>query len=68
MSVQQWLYEIRQWIRDVFSAEYMLSKGGRNAMFQDDLDTLSETVLEQFEYLQNLRGSGAFRVLYRRHR
>ena len=52
ITVQEWLLEMRKRIRDVHSAEYMLARGGRNAMFQTDLDALSEIITEQFDFLQ----------------
>ena len=52
ITVQEWLLEMRKRVRDVNSAEYMLARGGRNAMFQTDLDALTELIKEQFEYLQ----------------
>lgn len=51
-TIQEWLHEMRQKIRDAFSALYMLARGGRNAMTQEDLDTLTEQVESQFDYLQ----------------
>ena len=52
ITVQEWVFEMRKRVRDVNSAEYMLARGGRNAMFQTDLDALSEIITEQFGYLQ----------------
>lgn len=51
-TVQEWLYEMRQKVRDIFNAEYMLGRGGRNAMFQEDLDTQAEVIGAQFDFLQ----------------
>ena len=52
MTVQEWVFEMRKRVRNVNSAEYMLARGGRNAMFQTDLDALSEIIKDQFGYLQ----------------
>ena len=52
ITVQEWLLDMRKRVRDVNSAQYMLARGGRNAMFQTDLDALSEIIKEQFDYLQ----------------
>ena len=53
LTVQEWVFEMRKRIRNVNSAEYMLARGGRNAMFQTDLDALSEIIKEQYDFLQN---------------
>lgn len=52
ITVQEWVFEMRKRVRDVNSAQYMLARGGRNAMFQTDLDALAEIITEQFDYLQ----------------
>ena len=52
ITVQEWLLDMRKRVRDVNSAEYMLARGGRNAMFQTDVDALTEILKDQFEYLQ----------------
>ena len=52
ITVQEWVFEMRKRVRDVNSAQYMLARGGRNAMFQTDLDALSEIITDQFSYLQ----------------
>ena len=52
ITVQEWVFEMRKKVRDVNSAQYMLARGGRNAMFQTDLDALAEIITEQFGYLQ----------------
>ena len=51
-AVQEWLYEMRQKIRDIFNAQYMLGRGGRNVMFQEDLDIQTEVIGGQFDFLQ----------------
>ena len=52
ITVQEWLLDMRKRVRNAHSAEYMLARGGRNAMFQTDLDALAEIVKEQFDFLQ----------------
>ena len=52
ITVQEWVFDMRKQVRDVNAAQYMLARGGRNAMFQTDLDALSEIITEQFDYLQ----------------
>ena len=52
VTVQEWLLDMRKRVRDVNNAQYMLARGGRNAMFQTDLDALSEIIKDQFGYLQ----------------
>ena len=52
ITVQEWVFDMRKRVRDVHSAQYMLARGGRNAMFQTDLDVLSEIIKDQFGYLQ----------------
>ena len=51
-TVQEWLYEMRQKVRDIFNGQYMLGRGGRNAMFQSDLDNQTESIASQFDFLQ----------------
>ena len=52
ITVQEWLLDMRKKVRNAHSAEYMLARGGRNAMFQADLDALSDIIKEQFDFLQ----------------
>ena len=52
ITVQEWVHDMRKRIRDAHSAQYMLARGGRNAMFQTDLDVLAEIIKDQFGYLQ----------------
>ena len=37
---------------DIFNAQYMLGRGGRNAMFQSDLDRQTDAIVSQFDFLQ----------------
>ena len=52
ITVQEWLLDMRKRVRDVNSAQYMLARGGRNAMFQTDLDALADIIKEQYDFLQ----------------
>ena len=52
ITVQEWTFQMRKRVRDVNSAQYLLARGGRNAMFQDDLDTLSGIIKDQYGFLQ----------------
>ena len=52
ITVQEWLLDMRKRVRDVNAAEYMLARGGRNAMFQTDLESLATLISQQFDYLQ----------------
>ena len=52
ITVQEWVFDMRKRIRDAHSAQYLLARGGRNAMFQTDLDALTEIIKEQFDFLQ----------------
>ena len=52
ITVQEWVFDMRKRVRDVNNAQYMLARGGRNAMFQTDLDALAEIIKDQFGYLQ----------------
>ena len=52
ITVQEWILDMRKRVRDVNSAQYMLARGGRNAMFQTDLDALAEIIKDQFDFLQ----------------
>lgn len=52
ITVQEWVLDMRKRIRDAHSAQYLLARGGRNAMFQTDLDVLTEIIKDQFGYLQ----------------
>ena len=53
LTVQEWTLQMRRELRNVFSNEYLLAKGGRNAMFQPDLDAINEMLNTQNFYLQN---------------
>ena len=52
ITVQEWILDMRKRVRDVHAAQYMLARGGRNAMFQTDLDALAEIIKDQFDFLQ----------------
>ena len=52
LTVQEWTLAMKREVSNVFSSEYMLAKGGRNAMFQADLDTLGSVLTQQNRFLQ----------------
>ena len=53
ITVQEWTLAMRREVSNIFSSEYLLAKGGRNAMFQADLDAIAEMLTTQYTYLQN---------------
>ena len=53
LTVQEWTLRMRREVSHVFSDEYLLAKGGRNAMFQTDLDALEDMLTTQYGFLQN---------------
>ena len=53
LTVQQWTLQMRREVSSLFSDEYMLARGGRNAMLQADLDALSQMITTQYGFLQN---------------
>lgn len=52
ISLQQWTLDMRQQIKDTFSNEYMLARGGRNNMTQADWGRVGAMVKKQYQYLQ----------------
>ena len=53
LTVQEWTLSMRREVSNIFSSEYLLAKGGRNAMFQADLDAIQEMLTTQYTFLQN---------------
>ena len=53
LTVQEWTLQMRREVSHVFSDEYLLAKGGRNALFQADLDAIEDMLTTQFGFLQN---------------
>ena len=53
LTVQEWTLRMRREVSNIFSDEYLLAKGGRNAMFQYDIDALSDMIRSQHGFLQN---------------
>ena len=53
LTVQEWTLGMRREVSNIFSSEYMLAKGGRNAIFQADLDAIGEMLTTQYTFLQN---------------
>ena len=52
LTVQEWLLSMRREVFSVFADEYMLAKGGWNAMYPADIQTLQLILGEQYGYLQ----------------
>lgn len=52
-SVQQWLLEMRNAVRDVHLAQFLFGKGGINTVIQEDIDRVNERVKDQWLYLQD---------------
>ena len=52
LTVQEWTLQMRREISYIFSDEYLLAKGGRNAMFQADLDAIEDMLRTQYAFLQ----------------
>ena len=52
LTVQEWTLQMRREVSYIFSDEYMLAKGGRNAMFQADLDAIEDMLRTQYAFLQ----------------
>ena len=53
LTVQEWTLAMRREVSNIFSSEYLLAKGGRNAIFQADLDAIQEMLTTQYTFLQN---------------
>ena len=53
LTIQEWTLRMRREVSNIFSSEYLLGKGGRNAMFQADLDAIQEMLTTQYSFLQN---------------
>ena len=47
---QQWVLEMRQQIKETYSNEYMLARGGRNNMTQADWGRVGAMVKRQYRY------------------
>ena len=53
LTIQEWTLSMRREVSNIFSSQYLLAKGGRNAMFQADLDAIGEMLRTQYTFLQN---------------
>ena len=53
LTIQEWTLGMRREITNVFADEYMMAKGGWNAMYQEDVNTLADLIFQQFGYLQD---------------
>jgi hypothetical protein len=51
-TVRRWELEIRDRLKRVFLAEYMLGRGGRNVMTQADYGRVGNMLREQYQYLR----------------
>lgn len=50
ITVQQWEMELRKQVKTAFVDEYVLGKGGRNAMTQSDWGKVGNMVKDQYAY------------------
>lgn len=53
ISIQQWEIEMRDNIKTVFVAQYMLGRGGRDSMTQSDYGRLGLMLRKQYGFLRN---------------
>ena len=53
LTIQEWTLNMRREVSNLFSNQYLMAKGGRNAMFQPDLDAIREMLATQNGFLQN---------------
>lgn len=53
INVQQWTLAMREQTKNAFINEYMLARGGRNAMTQSDWGYIGNRLRFQYERLQN---------------
>ena len=53
LTIQEWTLAMRREVSNIFSSQYLLAKGGRNAMLQADLDAIQEMLRTQYTFLQN---------------
>lgn len=52
-TVRRWELEVRDRLKRVYTAEYMLGRGGKNAMTQADYGRVGSMLKEQYDYLRN---------------
>ena len=52
LTIQEWTLSMRREVFSVFADEYMLAKGGWNAMYPADIDALTLILNEQYGHLQ----------------
>lgn len=50
ITIQQWELEMRRNVKTAFVDEYVLGKGGRNAMTQSDWGTVGRMVKDQYQF------------------
>lgn len=51
-TVRRWELEIRERLKKVYLTEYMLGRGGKNAMTQADYGRVGAMLKEQYDYLR----------------
>ena len=51
-SIQQWLLEMRNAVRDTHVAQFLFGNGGANAIYQEDVTFVSAHILSQWGFLQ----------------
>lgn len=51
-TVRRWELEIRERLKTIYLAEYMLGHGGKNAMTQADYGRVGAMLRDQYEYLR----------------
>ena len=53
LTIQEWTLGMRREVQNVFVDEYMMAKGGQNAMYMEDFTILADLLFQQFGYLQD---------------
>jgi len=53
LSIQDWLISMRKETKDTYLSQYMLGRGGRNAMTQADYGRVGRQIRDQYSFLQN---------------
>lgn len=57
VTIQEWLLQMRREVLSVYIDEYLLSKGGWNAIFAEDVAILSGVLATQYGFLQTFAES-----------
>lgn len=53
ITIQRWVSDMRQSVKETYIAEYMLARGGRHNMTQADYGRLGNMLRNQYGYLDN---------------